>query len=213
MKNSFLSWSAVAICITLPYVVHAQVTYTYTGLDYTKFEPAYVGLPVTGSDSITGSFTVSSALTYSGGAFGYYALYGSTPGFSYDFTDGVNSYTNTNQGTGGFGTDFEINVNQAGAIIYWQIDLTISPVVDGSLDYANASIQTAWQANDTPGTFTDAVNYTEYSSYIDGAFAPGPGSWSGPIATVSTVPDNSTTLGLLGGALAGLALLRRRFAR
>jgi hypothetical protein len=206
MRITTFACAAGAICFAMAQVTYGQVTYTYTGKDFTVFEPAYVGVPLTSSDSISGSFTVPSVLSPGGHTF--YAI---TPGFSYDFSDGVNTYDNSNQSiaAGGFGNQFYVFVGATGAITDWQIDSEISPVVDGSQDYKEASLQTAWEPNFIPGHTSDAVIFEEYSYYNDGALAPGPGSWSGPIEAGSPVPEQGQTFAMMIGSLGLLGWVGR----
>jgi hypothetical protein len=130
--------AAVLIFAVLP--ASGQVTYTYTGRPFTSFAGRYACPP---QCSITGSFTVPTALAPNGSYFLY--AYGGAPTIStaaFSFTDGVFTFTNANA-TGNVPREMPtsgivVGTDSSGNISSWQITL-----INEQLSFAMISISSA----------------------------------------------------------------------
>ena len=189
---------ALLLAVTLiPPPIMASTTYYYTGND---FYFVY-SLPYTTSDSVSGSFTVTTALADSTT---YYAAQLEANGLSYSFSDGVSSYSgnsniyyNAYDATHGY-NEFFVTTGPSGGISYWSI----------------------WVFNSTAGTmivsdpggvvYGDDVAAYPGRSDITAAYT---GSWSIGASPESAVPEPSSLVLLVTGAVSLAGMVRRRFRR
>jgi hypothetical protein len=181
----------------------ADVTYDYTGNDFTTFNndggPLY-----TTSDRVTGSVTLSQALApntqYISGVDGFSVL-------SFSFSDGVQTITNldfTSPEPAGslFEDDFFFGTDASGNIYTWNVTLRIP--VNNNADYD--FIGTTHGQGDGGGVIEP--NF----AFSNGEVA-STGSWSIQSTAPSTVTPEPGGLFLLGTGALGLVLsLRRRLA-
>ena len=121
MRTFVLSCAALALLLLPPSAAMAATTYFYTGNDYTLIidntPPA--GTTYTTSMSVTGSFTVASALAPN------MALTDiSSDVISYSFNDGVNTLTESNSSLVGA---LNVATDAGGDIIEWQITTETVP--------------------------------------------------------------------------------------
>lgn len=174
--------------------VNAAVTYQYAGNDYTNFYAAPSIYDT--SMSINGSFTVDSKLISANGDI-------SDQVTSYDFSDGVNTYSNTDpEGL----SQFIVNTDSDGNITNWIIDIfdvsSLSPTVQPGDIISRIISQPDLDQADL--TQCDFIVVTCVFSQIDGAtIFNNQGSWS-----VVPVPAAAWLFG--SGLIALIGLARRK---
>jgi hypothetical protein len=190
---------AITACLTL-LSVHAlaDVTYTYTGNDFSNAVPPY-----TTSNSVTGSFTVASPL-------GANLALQQTPYLSYSFSDGVETITDLNAYLP-FLENIDVATDSNGNITNWSVtilsnnDPTFNHIYTenyhGSLDLIVTDLGDLLTPV-SPGlaSIGEGVNFSD------------PGTWTSNIAAPppSATPEPST-FALLGTGLIGiLTTLKRR---
>ena len=175
--NIAKKWMLAATLFGASGAANAQVTYTYTGQDFQS-----ATAPYTTSDSVSGSFTLASAL-----AANFSGLV--TPS-AFSFSDGVDTITNTNYDAAE--SYLFIQTNGAKQIEYWTVDL-----LDPSL--SEASILTL---NDGGFIFThdDGSNNMGHEGGIN---TNEPGTWTVHAAPAPEIDATSAASGLalLAGAL------------
>jgi hypothetical protein len=173
---------ALLVAFLLPLPLLADTTYTYTGNDFTSV----YGTAYTTSDSVSGSFTVSTPL-------GGDLLDDNITPASFGFTDGVDTLTNANVTGEEF---FSISTNASGEITNWYI--VVSDSIVGPAIYTQ---------DDLDGVAADTGE--NYGLTGVGQNRDDPGTWT---ETSSSVAPEPSTLALLGTGVLGLAgIVRRRF--
>ena len=182
MKRTLLSLLVVGVwSIGTQGNALAGVIYTYTGNDFSW--ASYCG-SYTDTDQITGSITFASALPDN------LELTSNIPTIvSFDFDDGVR--TITDESTTG-DNEFMFVTDASGNIVQWNVQV----------NDANGYIESENNSSDLDGPYDQAVYYGEGL----GVNSDDPGTWTGE---TSAAPEPAT-LALLGSALAGLGLFRRR---
>ena len=160
---------------------------------------------------VSDSFAVTDNVNLSMATVGLWLSPGATPtsvdwaigttAFGSDISNGTSSLTNTFFGTGfGYYDIYSSSFGLSGALssgTTYYFTLSNAVASDGGFVF--------WDSNNGPSTGEQSDN----GRLI---YNPTPyGSQSFQLYAGSSVPDNGTTLTLLGGALLGLAALRRRF--
>jgi hypothetical protein len=192
MRRLSLAFLAVTL---IPLPIMATTTYTYTG---NYFGTAIVSPtpPYTTSDSISGSFTVTTALadsTYYGSATQLEA-----DGLSFSFTDGVYSYSGDSSIISGL---FSVKTDSSGNFSSWNIQ------IENSSGGYFSSVGVG-----APGSGYGDTVYN--SSSIYDALALGSGTWSSSSSDgPSPVPEPSSLVLLWTGAVSVAGMARRRFRR
>ncbi len=102
--------SLTAACCLSSLAAKADVTYDYTGQDFTFVLGSY-----TTSDSVTGSFTVASALAAN-------LSQATIVPISFSFSDGVHTITSANDFNPGFG----VSTNSVGDLTGWAISVHVA---------------------------------------------------------------------------------------
>jgi hypothetical protein len=155
----------------------ADVTYFYTGTDFTIAQAPY-----TTSDSVTGSITLSAPL----GSFLFFA--GITP-VAFSFSDGVQTLTqnNTNHNS------FVVSTDGAGDITSW--------IVSVAAEVSGVDLETISTAN-APGFVFDlgSTAIAVPGSFVEASTSV-PGTWSAGV-----VPEASTWV-MMAVGFAGLGFL------
>jgi hypothetical protein len=181
MKRNILGRVLVipaAFILTMPLM--ADTVYTYTGNDFTE-----ASSPFSTSDSITGEFTVATALLPD-------TIYDGLTPLSFSFTDDVNTATTSD--LNGLPT-FDVTTGSTGNILSWYIVYDLLPA------YATISTES------DSGGVTDLV----YGSPSGDAFNDNDaGSWA--VSTTSTVPEPGNLM-LVGLGLAAIGVVRHRLQR
>lgn len=163
-------------------LANAGVVYTYTGIDFIGSSG-----PFTTSDSISGSFTVTTALTDD------LSNVSITPE-SFTFSDGVDTVTDLTAND----ALFFVTTNGVGQITDWSIDIN---------EYAGPLIQTLGPVSDLTDCCSDIVENASHT--IDDANPQGyNGSWTSADPTPEPAPFALMVTGLLALALVG----RKRIA-
>ena len=182
MKNIAPVWRAHKSFAILLFVLasaslaHASsITYNYTGNPFTSVNGVY-----TTSDSVSGSFTLSSPL-------GVNLSFGDNPGgcgncagnvsslvTGYSFSDGVNTWDPTNTATSGLYTgEFYIGTNAVGNITSWSVVLRgISGPFQFDPDYAEIA------TCGFPGCSEDQAQFLPTANTSASASVMNPGTWS-----------------------------------
>jgi len=191
--NNLFSGLAAALLLTVPAM--ADVTYNYTGYDFNTF----TGTDFNAGDSVTGSFTLTSAL---GDNLGGANIALSSVGFS--FSDGVDTITNTTPGINDCfcSPTIDIWTNGSGQITNWEISLTA-----GELGSENITAE-----NYYGGIF--AGNVIEDSGFISAgeqaSTSGSAGEWN--VGSPATVPEPGN-VALIGIGMLAMAAVRRKWQR
>ena len=188
---------AVAFILTAP--LRADTTYTYTGNDFTTI----TGAGLTTSDSVTGSFTLASAL---GDNLNGNNIAASTLSFS--FTDGPDTITNSTPGvdTCNCSPVIDIWTDGSGNIVNWDVAVTVGELGSETIltqDYF-AGIFTGTLIRDLGNLDNTGDNTAENLGDA--------GTWT--TGSTSATPEPGS-LWLLGAGLAALtgAIRRKSSAR
>lgn len=177
-------WTAVlgvAITAAVPQAF-ATTTYTYTGNDFTSVSGGY-----TTSESVSGSITLATPLAAN------LTSYTTVVPTAFDFTDGVNTITNT---TPGEGSQFFFKTDASGNITFWGTTVDIGSAYQFSISTVNA-----------PGTYGVFDSSQVNGGISQGEVVNSPGKWS----KASAVPEPATqALFVAGIALMGAGLRVQR---
>ena len=187
-KSTFFSLLAAVVLASSTVPLAADVTYTYTGNDFT-----IATSPYTHSDSVSGFFTLAAALNdnFSGAI---------TP-TSYSFTDGVQTFTNASPPAT---VTFEVDTGASGNITEWFV----------FLQNTNASLLTNTVSTGSGADFVaidrDFGNVPVGQGEGQGAVLSDAGTWemSGP-GSGSTVPEPRNVAWLLAFGFAGVVTVQK----
>ena len=168
-------------CVLSIAAARADVTYTYTGNDFTTFSSPTT---YTTSDSVTGSITLTSALADNISSF---INQPAASIVSFSFSDGQQTITNANATL----SQFDFETNSSGDITYWQLVVGIGSVFEDSIGTSNA-----------PGIAVVDQGVMDYDNDAADNFND-PGTWT--TGSASTPVPEPGSLVLLGTGLAALA--------
>ena len=126
MKYATAAVIGLVGCVLSIAAARADVTYSYTGNDFTSATSPY-----TTSDSVTGSITLTSALADNISSFSFEPAASIV---SFSFSDGQQTITNANATTG----QFAFETNSSGDIIGWELTVDIGSVIEASISSQDA---------------------------------------------------------------------------
>ena len=179
MKYATAAVIGLVGCVLSIAAARADVTYTYTGNDFTS-----ATFPYTTSDSVTGSITLTSALADNISSF---INQPAASIVSFSFSDGQQTITNANATL----SQFDFETNSSGDITYWQLVVGIGSVFQDSIGTSNA-----------PGIAVVDQGVMDYDNDAADNFND-PGTWT--TGSASTPVPEPGSLVLLGTGLAALA--------
>jgi hypothetical protein len=176
-----------------------SVTYTYQGDSFTQFLGSYACSGGVGECNISGSFTVDAPL---GANFAEQLI---TP-VSFSFTDGVNTWTNTNSTD----TEFLIATDASGNISFWDVTAQFGPSTDyydfETVYGAPVSLDETSECFD-PGGCANTASLNMNPSRSPSPNIPMPGTWT---ETATTVPEPGVIFLLIAGLVAVGFMARHR---
>jgi len=174
----------------------SQVTYTYTGNDFTSF---YGGSPLTTSDFITASFTFANALPDD-------MIYGGPDNLlNWTITDGVDTLS---QSGGNYLNGFAVETDATGDISGWDINAFTSPCSPTTVGCVHFISQgPPYPTYAYIDAVTDVIDVE--GDYWQASVSGSPGTWS--MTGESATPEPSTpVLASIGGAMLLYTIRRRR---
>lgn len=181
-------WIPALLSLVLTAPALADTTYTYTGLNY-----LYVTSPYTTSEHASGTLTFSAPLAAN--------LDASVTPLSFNFSDGINTYTNLNS-VG----DFELITDGTGTLTRWFINIDLLGT-DLQLQIYNYLDQGDWIDLDRVWSFNQNKGLAE-ASFDD--FDVTKGSWSVSTTGAAATPEPETISLVTTGLLGIVGLARRR---
>jgi len=187
LTSNVLLGGLAACILTLP-LMASSVTYTYTGNDFTINT-----FPYTTSDSVSGYFTLATAL---GDGLSDVAI---SP-VTYSFTDGVQTFTNAAPPST---VTFDVSTSATGAITEWYI-LLQNPYAPGQ----TYDVETADGLAET----RDFGEFPEGAGVGQGVILFDPGTWVQSGGGTSPTPEPGY-LGLIALGLVGIGVVRRKMQR
>ena len=180
--------------------VSADVTYEYTGNDFTTvFTPSGAG-PYTTSDFISGSFTVASPLAAD--------FTGTINPVSFSFTDGVQTITNLNY-LPSLST-FGVQTDNNGNIQYWAISVDSLGNLIATVSIGSSQVGLIVLPPNTETDKADVLSGPPLDTSYGMSNTNNPGSWN----DLSATPEPSSTIlwltGIFGIGLAHMLLKRKQ---
>jgi hypothetical protein len=209
MKKIILVLVALGLLAVPAAVIAGQITYGYPGT----------------INPVVYSFTAASTGQIVGYFYGYDAAYGSdvalvlsnvSQGYSlYNKVTAVGDSVVMGNVNAGDILEFTLRVNTSGGDPASHYDYILSSNPINNSDSKNHVYATAWSAGDVPGT-SAYIPDGEYIAFEDLTVGNGP-DWDYNdhqfvFTNVGSVPDGGSTLALLGAALAGIGLIRRKLS-
>jgi hypothetical protein len=182
------------LLLVLPKFASADTIYTYTGNHFTVVSNNTV--TYTTSDSITGSFDLSSPLAAN--------FVGSISPTSFSFSDGINTIN-----TGNFSDVFQVTTDAAGKINSWDIVLYFFPTINS---FPEDRILT--ENNGLGSAFDEGLVQT--SPTVAGSIGENsgaPGTWTSQTLTAGATPEPSGLVLLGTGMVSVWGAARWRLRR
>jgi hypothetical protein len=189
LRSLFLS----TLILVLPLPLLADTIYTYTGNSFTDTSQSF-GLFTT-SDSVTGSFTVTSPL-------GSNLVFAPVNWTAFSFSDGYETITNNTPNI--TVETFQVSTDPTGKIVGWADQVVVGFYLANVHTYSDPGFG---GISDDGGQTAIPGHYPQASNYGD------PGTWTSADVvdpTPSTVPEPSSLLLLSTGSAVAFGAVRRR---